>query len=106
MPIIRYLSVRCVTDLWASLLGFVAHKSEFTEELHVVEVTKEDMTNLWKIGRKSGVFLVKYTTLLYPLVVRESKSEDYQNHFDKVKLAKIIMKFLQVGQKTSARIIS
>ena len=43
-----------MADLWASVLGFVAHKSEFTEELHIVEVTKEDMTNLWKNRSKIG----------------------------------------------------
>jgi hypothetical protein len=41
-----------VTNLWASALGFVAHRSEFTPELHIVEITKEDMTNLWKNSSK------------------------------------------------------
>jgi hypothetical protein len=42
---------------------------------------------------------VKYRTLLYPLVMRESMLVDFQTHFDKMKLAMRAMGFLQVGQK-------
>jgi hypothetical protein len=46
MPISGKLCDRCVTDLLALFLGFIALRAEFIAELHIVDVSHKDMASL------------------------------------------------------------